>query len=220
MGMDTKIEKKKGIRPKHIIYSAIGIVAILLLIKVISSAKTSVYRVEKEKITISDISTGDFKDYISIIGTVEPILTIFLDVEEGGKVVEKVADEGEFIHKGDVIVKLANNDLNLQILNTESSLAYQSNELRNTLINMEQQKISNKQQLMNIDYEIIRLRRNYDQNETLYQKGFVSKEKYLVSKESYELALKDRELKYERMVQDSIFRENQKIQMNNSLKNM
>ena len=105
-------------------------------------------------------------------------------------------------------------------MNTESQLAYQSNELRNTLIGMEQQKISNKQQLLNIDYELIRLKRNYEQNKELFDKGFISKENYLLSKDNFELAQRDRELRYERMVQDSIFRENQKAQMNNSLRNM
>jgi len=137
-------------------------------------------------------------------------------VEEGGKVTEKVIEEGELVKKGDVIIRMVNNDLNLQILNTESSLAYQSNELRNTLIGMEQQKISNKQQLLNIDYELIRLKRNYEQNKELFDKGFISKENYLLSKDNFELAQRDRELRYERMVQDSIFRENQKAQMNTS----
>lgn len=220
MGMDRKIEKKKGIRPKHLIYIVILATLVFISYKIINSAGTSVYRAEKDKLTISAVENDYFKDYISIIGTVEPITTIFMDVEEGGKVVEKVIEEGEFVHKGDIIVKLVNNDLNLQILNTESSLAYQSNELRNTLINMEQQKISNKQQLLNIDYEIVRMKRNFEQNKTLYEKGFISKEIYLKSEEDYEFSLKDRELRYERMVQDSIFRENQKKQMNNSLANM
>lgn len=220
MGMDRKIEKKKGLKPKH--YGMIAAVLVIgfLLFKLISTAGTSVYRADRDKVTISEVEQGNFKDYISIIGTVEPNTTIYLDVEEGGKVVEKVIDEGEIVHKGDVIVRLKNNDLNLQILNTESQLAYQGNELRNTLINMEQQKISNKQQLLDIDYEIIRLKRNYNQNQSLFDKGFISKEEYLVSKDNYELALKDRELRYERMVQDSIFRENQKRQMNSSLENM
>jgi HlyD family secretion protein len=126
------------------------------------------------------VEAGSFKDYISIIGTVAPMTTIYLDVEEGGKVTEKVIEEGELVKKGDVIIRMANNELNLQILNTESQLAYQSNELRNTLIGMEQQKISNKQQLLNIDYELIRLKRNYEQNKELYDKGFISKENYLI----------------------------------------
>jgi HlyD family secretion protein len=220
MGMDRKIEKKKGIRPKHIVYTLAGATFVVLLVYLIKTAGTSTYRAEQDKLTISTVESGSFKDYISLIGTVEPITTIYLDVEEGGKVIEKVIYEGAMVKKGDVIVRLQNNDLNLQILNTESQLAYQSNELRNTFINMEQQKISNKQQLLSIDYEIIRLKRNYEQNNELFEKGFISKEQYLISKENYELAQRDRELRYERMVQDSIFRENQKVQMNNSLQNM
>jgi len=135
-------------------------------------------------------------------------------------VLEKVIEEGEMVQKGDVIVRLKNNDLNLQILNTESQLAYQTNELRNTLIGMEQQKINNKQQLLSIDHEIERLKRNHEQNTTLYNKGLISKEEYLIAKSNYEYATKDRELRFEKMVQDSIFRENQKGQMNISLNNM
>lgn len=220
MGMDRKIEKKKGLRPKHYIIIAGALIVGFLLFKIISTAGISTYRADREKVTISTVERGNYKDYISIIGTVEPNTTIYMDVEEGGKVVEKVIDEGEYVNKGDVIVKLKNNDLNLTILNTESQLAYHGNELRNTFIGMEQQKISNKQQLLNIDYEIIRLKRNYEQNKSLFEKGFISNEDYLVSKDNYELAKKDRELRYERMVQDSIFRENQKVQMNASLENM
>lgn len=220
MGMDRQIEKKRGLSLKTIIVIIAAVAVVAVVVKIVVSSGVSTYRTEADKLTISTVEAGDFKDYISIIGTVAPITTIFLDVEEGGKVTEKVIEEGEMVKKGDVIFKMANNDLNLQILNTESQLAYQSNELRNTLINMEQQKISNKQQLLEIDYELLRLKRNYEQNSELFTKGFISREDYLLSKDNYELAKRDRELRFERMLQDSIFRENQKVQMNSSLQNM
>lgn len=220
MSMDRKIEKKRGIKAKHIYIFSIAAVVLALSIKMIFGAQTSTFRAEIDKLNIAEVKDGSFKDYVSIVGMVEPKTTIYLDIEEGGKVVEKLIDEGEYVSKGDVIVKLVNNDLKLEILNTESQLAYQSNELRNTLINMEQQKISNKQQLLVIDTDIIRQKRNYEQNLMLFEKGFVSKEDYLRSKENYDLSRQDRELRYQRMVQDSIFRANQKIQMNSSLANM
>jgi len=220
MSMDRKIEQKRGIKAKHIYIVGIAVLVLGLSIKMIFGAQSSTFRAEEEKLNIAEVTAGSFKDYISIIGTVEPKTTIYLDIEEGGKVVEKLLDEGEFVRKGDVIVKLVNNDLKLEILNTESQLAYQSNELRNTLINMEQQKISNKQQLLSIDTDIIRQKRKYEQNLLLFEKGFVSKEDYLRSKEDYDLSRQDRDLRYQRMVQDSIFRENQKVQMNTSLANM
>lgn len=220
MSMDRKIEKKKGIKAKHIYIVIVIVLVFGLSMKMIFGAQTSTFRAEEDKLNIAEVTSGSFKDYISIIGMVEPKTTIYLDLEEGGKVVEKLIDEGETVKKGDVIVKLVNNDLKLQILNTESSLAYQSNELRNTLISMEQQKINNLQQLLSIDTDIIRLKRRYEQNLKLYEKGFISKEDYLISKENYEFSRRDRDLRYQRMVQDSIFRENQKLQMNSSLKNM
>ncbi len=220
MGMDKVIEKKKGIRPKHIIWG-VGILAVaFLLYKAIFAETGSTFRAEKDKLTISTVEDGLFNDYITVIGNVEPITTIFLDAEEGGKVEEKLIEEGEMVKKGDVILKLRNNDLNLSIMNSESSMAYQTNELRNTQIQMEQQKIQNKQQLLQIDYEILRLKRNYEQQKALFNEELIAKEDFLKAEEDYLRTKKNRELIFMKLVQDSIFRENQKIQMDQNLGNM
>ena len=220
MGMDKVIEKKKGLRPKHIVW-AVGILVIgFLLYKVMFTQTGSTFRAEKDKLTISTVEDGLFNDYITVIGNVEPITTIFLDAEEGGKVEEKLIEEGEMVKKGDVILKLRNNDLNLSIMNSESSMAYQTNELRNTQIQMEQQKIQNKQQLLQIDYEILRLARNYEQQKALFDEELIAKEDFLKAEEDYLRAKKNRELIFMKLVQDSIFRENQKIQMDQNLGNM
>jgi len=220
MGMDKVIEKKKGIRPKHIVWGVGILVIAFLLYKVIFAETGSTFRAEKDKLTISTVEDGLFNDYITVIGNVEPITTIFLDAEEGGKVEEKLIEEGEMVKKGDVILKLRNNDLNLSIMNSESSMAYQTNELRNTQIQMEQQKIQNKQQLLQIDYEIIRLARNYEQQKALFNEELIAKEDFLKAEEDYLRAKKNRELIFMKLVQDSIFRENQKIQMDQNLGNM
>ncbi len=220
MSMDRKIEKKRGLKANHIYISLVVIFIVGISIKMIFGAESSTFRAEEDKLNIAEVSQGSFKDYISIIGTVEPKTTIYLDLEEGGKVIEKLIEEGETVKKGDVIFRLINNELKLQILNTESSVAYQSNELRNTLISMEQQKISNKQQLLAINSVIKRQKRKYEQNKMLFEKGFVSKEDFVRSKEDYDLSQQDMELRYQRMIQDSIFSANQKVQMNNSLAKM
>jgi len=220
MGMDKVIEKKKGLRPKHILWIAGAVAFSFLLYKLIFTEAGSTFRAEKEKLTISTVEDGQFNDYITVVGNVEPITTIFLDAEEGGKVEEKLIEEGEMVKKGDVILKLRNNDLNLSIMNSESSMAYQTNELRNTQIQMEQQKIQNKQQLLQIDYEMVRLSRNYEQQKTLFNEGLIAKEDFLKAEEDYLRTKKNRELIYLKMVQDSIFRENQKIQMDQNLGNM
>ena len=148
MGMDRIIEKKKGPTPKQIVLVALGALVIGLIVKMALSASVSVYKTDISKVMLGNVEKTDFKDYISIVGSVAPSTTIFLSADEGGKVQEKLIEEGEMVKKGDVIFRMVNNDLNLQIMNAESQLAYQANELRNTLINMDQQKINNKRNLI------------------------------------------------------------------------
>ncbi len=220
MSMDRIIEKKEGLKSKYIVWVIVFIAFAFLLYQAIFSKHGSVFRADKDKLTISTVEVALFSDYITVIGQVEPITTVYLDAEEGGKVEEKFIEEGEMVKKGDVILKLRNNDLTLSIMNSESSLAYHTNELRNTRIQMEQQKIQNKQQLLQIDYDIIRLARSYRQQKSLFEDGLIAQEDFLKVEEDYSLSKKNRDLIFRKLVQDSIFRENQKMQMDQNLKNM
>lgn len=218
--MDKVIEKKKGIRPKHVLWIFGGMAAVFLLYKAFSSDYTSVYRVEKEKLTISTAEDGLFNDYITVIGQVEPISTIYLDVEEGGKVEEIFIEEGEMLQKGDIILRLKNNDLNTTIMNSESQLAYHANELRNTQINIEQQQIQNRKSKLQIDLQVVQAKRKYNQYKSLFDEDLIAREEYLRAKEDYDLSVKEQELNYQKLLQDSIFRANQKETMDESLENM
>ena len=220
MGMDKKIEKKKGLKMKHILWIAGGLVITFLLYNVIFSDHSSVFRTEKDKLTISTVQAGLFNDYITVIGQVEPIYTIYLDVEEGGKVEEIFIEEGEMVKAGDVILRLKNYDLNTIIMNSESQLAYQANELRNTQISIEQQEISNRRSKLQIDLQVIQTKRKFNQYESLFNEELIAKEEYLRAKEDYDLSLKEQELTYKKLVQDSIFRSNQGLIMDESLANM
>jgi HlyD family secretion protein len=141
-------------------------------------------------------------------------------VEEGGKVEEIFIEEGEMVKKGDVILRLKNNDLNTTIMNIESQMAYHSNELRNTQISIEQQEIYNRRSKLQIDLIVVQARRKYKQYESLFNDDLIAREEYLQAKEDYELSLKEQELTYQKLVQDSIFRSNQKENMDESLENM
>ncbi len=217
--MDRIIEKKKGLKKKHIFWAVGAMLFIALILQISLSSHQSVYRTEKDKLTVSTILDGQFNDYITIIGQVEPISTIYLDVEEGGKVEEIYIEEGEMVKQGDVILKLRNTDLNTSIMNSESQLAYHENELRNTQIQMEQQQISNKRQKIKIDLQVVQAKRKYNQYDRLFKEELVAREDYLQAKEEYQLALKEQELTYQNFMQDSIFRMNQKSRMDESLDN-
>jgi HlyD family secretion protein len=151
---------------------------------------------------------------------VEPIATIYLDAREGGRVEEKVIEEGTMVKKGDVILRLSNPDLTLSILNSESQLAEKSNFLRNTMVVMEQEKLQIKRELLNLEFDIKRKKRVYGQKQILFQDELISKEEFLMAEEDYQFAQRSFELYLERQKQDSIYRKIQVEQMEDNLRNM
>jgi len=218
--MDKPIAKKTGIQKKHILYSGAAIAFMVLIYMAFFTDRTSTYKVEKEKLIIETIIENQFNDYITVPGTVEPITIIYLDAQEGGRVEEKVIEEGTMVKKGDVILKLTNPDLHLNILDSEAQLAEKENFLRNTQINMEQQRLQIKRDLVNIKYDIERKERNYQQNVILMKDNLISREDFIRSKEDLDMAIQSRELLLERQKQDSSFYSVNINSMINNLDNM
>jgi HlyD family secretion protein len=218
--MDKVIPKKKGLQKKHFGYLAIGLAMIVLIYMAVFSDRTSTYKVEKDKLIIETVTEDQFNDYITVPGTVEPITTIKLDAQEGGRVEEKVIEEGSMVKKGDVILRLSNPDLYLAILTSEGDLGFRENQLRQTQISMEQEKLQIKRELVTLKFNIDRLSRNYKQNEVLIKDNLISKEEFIRSKEDLDAANQSKDLYMERMKTDSIFRTVNIQTMQNDLLNM
>lgn len=220
MGMDRKIEKKKGIRPKHIIYFISGLIVLFLLFKMIQNSNVSSVRVDKEKITISEVQFSDFDDFIRSNGRVEPISIIYLDAEEGGRVKERFIEEGAMVKKGDVILELENRSLYENIMNSESNLAQKQNMLRQTRINFESQRLVSQQRVLDSRYDIIKNKRYYEQQKTLFDKDLVSRDVYLEAKENYEHSVELFEINQLRAKNDSLILATEMIQLDQELKKM
>ncbi|MEI6047980.1 MAG: HlyD family efflux transporter periplasmic adaptor subunit [Bacteroidota bacterium] len=218
--MDKVIPKKKGLQKKHIGYIAIGIAMIVLIYMAFFSDRTSTYKVEKDKLIIETVTEAQFNDYITVPGTVEPITIIFLDAQEGGRVEEKIIEEGSMVKKGDIILRLSNPDLHLNILDSEAQLAEKENFLRNTQVTMEQERLSIKRELVQLKYDIERKERNYQQNVILMKDNLISREEFIRSKEDLDMARQSHELFTERQRQDSIFRSVQVSTITSNLENM
>lgn len=221
--MDVKIEKKKGIKaikPRHWAYIGIGALAITAAVWIFTSDLSSTYKADRLGLTIGEVTEGQFDDFVRIDGHVLPISQVQISPEEGGIVVERVVEEGATVRKGDIIIRLRNNALDLQILNAEAELAEKQNILRNTQISMEQDRLNNRNEQAQIDLDVTRKHRAYEQKERLYKEHLIAKEDYLQAKEDYELALRRQSLITQRLAQDSIYRLSQMGQMEENLENM
>ena len=186
--MDIQLEKKKGLRAKHYGYIALGILVIFFGWKLLFAGTTSTFRTDKERVSISEVVDGKFDDFITINGNVAPIATIYMDAYEGGRVTEKLIEEGTMVKKGDIILKLENMNLYEQILASESNLALKQNDLRSTKLTFDQRQVEGRRSLATASNDLQRTKRNFEQNESLYAEELISREEYLLSKENYELS--------------------------------
>lgn len=221
--MDKIIEKKTGWRvafTKKALPWWLGALLMVFVVYLIVRPNNKTLRVDKDTVTISNVVMGEFNDYIRISGRVQPMTTIQLSPQEGGIVEKILIEEGSPVKAGDAILVLSNDNLDLQILNSEAELAEKENILRNTQIQMEQQKLDVRQNVLEYGTNVERLRRAYEQQKALYEDKLIAKEEYLTAEEDYKLAKQKYDLIIERATQDSLYRGTQIDRMEESLDNM
>ncbi len=221
--MDKIIEKKTGWRvafTRKALPYWLGAVVLAFVLYLAFRDNSRTYRVDKDTVSISTVERGEFNDYIRVSGQVQPMTTIQLSPQEGGVVQTILVEEGSMVRAGEPLLILSNDNLDLEILNSEAELAEKENILRNTMIQMEQQKLSVKQDEMSYEMDVRRNRRNYEQQAALYEDKLIAREDYLKAKEDYELSQQKYNLVKERAVQDSLYRGVEIQQMQESLANM
>ena len=221
--MDIKLEKKKGLKAifqkKNLVW--VGVAALALFIGwLVFRDNSSTLRVDAQLLNVATVEQGEFNDYVRLTGSVQPMTTVQLSPLESGVVERIVAEEGTQVKRGDVILEMSNNSLSMQILQSEADLAEKQNILRNTMISMEQERLALRQEKLQLDLEVSRLKRTFEQNQSLYNDKLLAREEYLRAKEDYDLAVGRRNLILERQRQDSLYRSSQVEQMEESLRSM
>ena len=221
--MDKIIEKKKGLAAvftKRALPYWMGAVVVVFVLWLVFRDNSSTLRVNGDTLSYGTVVRGEFNDYIRVTGQVQPMTTIQISPLEGGVVQEIVTEEGSKVKKGDVILVLSNESLDLQILNSEAELAEKENLLRNTMISMEQQKLSVKQEMLQLRVEVRRSKRAFESARELYAEKLISREEWLKAEEDYMLAKDRLDLVETRAQQDSLYRAVEIDQMTESLQNM
>ena len=221
--MDRIIEKKKGLAlvfSKKALPYWFGVFVAGFILYLVFRDDSSTLRVNADTLTISEVTSGEFNDYIRLSGQVQPMTTVQLSPRESGIVEQIVIEEGASVKAGDVIIILSNDDLDLEILNSEANLAEKENALRNTMIQMEQEKMLLKLNIVELKTEVARKGRALESQKRLFDDGLIGKEEYMRSEEDYVLYCKKLEVNMTKAEQDSIYRSVQIQQMQESLKNM
>lgn len=219
--MDIELKKKKYILPrKYWPWAGGGLLVIVILVWLATSNFSSTLRVDRRGLNIGTVENAQFDDYVSVDGSVVPIQVVQISPEEGGVVLEKTVEEGAHVKKGDVIVRLNNSNLDLEILNAESELAEKQNMLRSTQLSMEQDNLNNRNEALQLKMDVQTKRRAYKHQAALQKEELNSREEYLKAKEDYELAVQKEELIQQRLKKTNELNRSQVAQMSDDLASM
>lgn len=218
--MDKVINKKKFGIKKLVQLSVLAIISTSLIFAYMTGNSESSIKLKRERLKIYKVKEGNFSEYISIRGNVLPANTIYLDAVEGGNVEEIYVEDGEMIDSGDAILRLDNANLLMDIMNREAEFYEQQNNLRNTRLSLEQNKLKLKNDLIEFSYQLENNRRIFERNKKLFVKNHISEEEYLASQNNYDYMLNKLNITLESQKMDSLFRISQINQLEASLNRM
>jgi len=172
--MDRRVEKKTSYA-RFGAYAAAGIAALLFawwFVDTLLGGRS--LSVNSQRVTVSDVTVGTFEDFIPLRGRLVPLSTVFLDAIEGGRVEEILLEDGVLVEAGDMIAVLSNTNLQLEVLGREAAVTEQLNNMRTIELQLEQNRLSHKRNLVEIDYQITRLSREITRQRELISKSLVS----------------------------------------------
>ncbi len=208
-GMDRKIDKKKT--PWKPLGIGAGVMALAALVWFIvqDAAAGRTFRVNESRIVISTVSEGTFEDFIPIRGRVTPLKTVFLDAIEGGRVERVLVEDGATMQKGALIVELSNTGLQLDVTRNEALVTEQLNNMRTIELQLEQNRLSHKRNLVEINYQIKRLTRLVERERELIKTNAISQAQIDQTEDELEYFINRREVTLESQATDARLQETQ-----------
>jgi HlyD family secretion protein len=214
--MDVPIEKKKFTKSKLLMIGAgVALVALILFV-IINSSGNSKLNVVKERLSINEARSGIFQENIPVNGVVMPISTIYLDAIEGGRVEEKYVEDGAIMKKGEPILRLSNTDLELSLVNQETSVYNLLTQMQISKNAATQNTINRLNQYTDVENGLIEAKRVYELNKKLYEKNAIARQELIKSENEYNYQKERMQLANQILQQDSVATKQEQSQVQNS----
>lgn len=220
MGMDKAIEKKKWTTKKILNITGISIFILFILYLLFFRDKRSKLYVDKSQITIASVLADKFQEFIPVDGVVFPRNTIYIDAVQGGFVEKVFVEDGALLDKGDTIMKLANANMELSLMEQETRIFEAVNNLQNTKIGLEQNKFYRQSEIVEMQYQIDQTKRDFERKEQLYKEEVISDKEFEDAKRDYEFTVKQLNISIELKKLDSISAANRSIQIGITMERM
>ncbi|WP_234736836.1 efflux RND transporter periplasmic adaptor subunit [Tellurirhabdus bombi] len=195
--MDRVIPKKFWTNQRLALAAGGVLVISMLVYNFMLADHRSKLNVEKDKITISNVSTGAFEEFIVVTGVVQPLKTIRLDAIAGGYVTEKLVEGGGMVKAGDVLLRLENQNLRLSFLQSETEANRLVNDLQNTRQRLRVERYSQRKALSDLDFQLDQAKDTWQRQEKLFKEKVIPEQDYLKAKRDYEKLVEQRKIEAE-----------------------
>ena len=222
-GMDRKIEKPRFTPKRIAVGAAVLLLGALVGYALLADLGVRKLNVERDRLTISTVESGPFQEYIPVRGMVLPLHTVYLDALESGQVEQVFVEEGASVAAGDPLLRLANPDLELTVLQQEAELERSREALRDGQLTMEQDLLRSRKALMEIEYQLAVNKRNFERYESLSAEdltAILSRQEYERLRDEYQYSVRRMALTEETQTQDSLLAASKVVQLVSAVERM
>jgi HlyD family secretion protein len=207
--MDKQLKKKNWTVKRIATYGGIGLLVFFIAYQILFADRRSKLKIEKDKITISEVKRGEFKEYIPQTGIVEPSRTVYLDAIEGGNIKRVIRESGAVVKKGDLIIEISNLNREIAVLQQEAQLVESINRSRDTRLGIIRNDLDQRQTLAQIDNQLAIFRPQYERQKILLEKKLIAKQEFERTEADFKYNVERRRITYEVYRKDSVNRLNQ-----------
>lgn len=211
-GMDRVVEKSGLPMRLKIALAALAAIALAGLFYYYAPSANS-QTVESSRLTISTVERGRFDDFLPLRARVEPLLTVFLDAVEGGRVERILVEDGAMVQQGQLLAELSNSDLQLNVLARQTEVTQQINSMRSQELALNQTRLNNERALIEADLNAQTAERQYRLQQPLAQRGFVPQRTFLDSRDQASAARRRADVLRRQRVEDERLQSTQLAQL-------
>jgi HlyD family secretion protein len=177
-GNMDRVVVRKAIDKRILIGGAGGAALLLILLFWLFAPRAGSQSVSADRLGIAAVENGIFEDFLPLRARVTPLVTVYLDAVEGGRVEQMAVEDGANVTKGQLLAVLSNADLQLSTLARQTEVEQQLNNMRSQELALQQTRSANMRDLNQAETELAKMRRQYDLQKPLADRGFVSKKQF------------------------------------------
>jgi HlyD family secretion protein len=187
-GAMDRVVERKGLPRNAKIAIATAAVLLAALLFYFAAPSANSQTVAAERLTISTVTKGRFDDFLPLRARVTPLVTVYLDAVEGGRVEKVLVEDGALVQQGQLLAVLSNSDLQLSLLARQSDVSREVNSMRSQELALAQSQISDERSVIDAQLVADKARRQYETQKPLFDKGFIPAKVFNDSRDEYQSA--------------------------------